>query len=546
MLSVAIMAILYTITFAKVIKAIKITPLFLWVSLYSIFWLVYQSFYSVLAWHDWIEYISFLLLFFIVSQQEFYEKELRQYYFIASITGTAMGIWGLLQYLGLFRAYYTLVPVTGSFDNPAGLAIFLSALLPFSLYFTRMGKIWYKMWGIITSIFVILVILLSNSRTGMLVVIILYILYACQNMSFPSKNRLVSKFLFLGIVLLLLVGLYFWKKDSADGRILIWLCSLDMFGDHWFFGIGSGKFQAEYMLYQADYFQQHLDSRFITLADNVKHPFNEYLKIFVEYGILGFSMVVMILVHLMMACRANRDKVFLFPVFGCILAITLAACFSYPLNYPSIVLICVFSVAIINSYYFSVWKVKRRIWVKGVVGGLIVFSFLFLKIVYRYSSSEYEWCKIARSSLKGRSEEMLPSYKEIYDWMKRDGLFLYNYGAELYQMKRYSESLKILKKCVSRFNDEDVQLILSKNYIQLGMYSEAKECLLLAAAMCPVRFIPLYELMNLHVRTEDFTEAKRYARIIVDKPVKVNSSRIWRIKRAAKVLLEQYSGRGEN
>lgn len=110
MLSVAIMAILYTITFAKVIKAIKITPLFLWVSLYSIFWLVYQSFYSVLAWHDWIEYISFLLLFFIVSQQEFYEKELRQYYFIASITGTAMGIWGLLQYLGLFRAYYTLVP----------------------------------------------------------------------------------------------------------------------------------------------------------------------------------------------------------------------------------------------------------------------------------------------------------------------------------------------------------------------------------------------------------------------------------------------------
>ena len=72
--------------------------------------------------------------------------------------------------------------------------------------------------------------------------------YGCQNMSFPSKNRLVSKFLFLGIVLLLLVGLYFWKKDSADGRILIWLCSLDMFGDHWFFGIGSGKFQAEYML----------------------------------------------------------------------------------------------------------------------------------------------------------------------------------------------------------------------------------------------------------------------------------------------------------
>ena len=167
-----------------------------------------------------------------------------------------------------------------------------------------------------------------------------------------------------------------------------------------------------------------------------------------------------------------------------------------------------------------------------------MFSLLFSRTVYCYGRSEYEWCKAARFSWEGRSEEMLPSYKEIYDWMRRDGLFLYNYGAELYQVKRYSESLKILKECASRFNDEDVQQILAKDYIQLGMYSEAKECLLLAAAMCPVRFVPLYELMNLHLRIKDFTEAKRYARIIIDKPVKINSSRIRKIKKAAKVLLE--------
>ena len=44
--------------------------------------------------------------------------------------------------------------------------------------------------------------------------------------------------------------------------------------------------------------------------------------------------------------------------------------------------------------------------------------------------------------------------------------------------------------------------------------------------------------MNLHLRIKDFTEAKRYARIIIDKPVKINSSRIRKIKKAAKVLLE--------
>ena len=95
------------------------------------------------------------------------------------------------------------------------------------------------MWGIVTSLLAIWVILLSNSRTGILIMIVLCILYVCQNISFPPRHRFVNKFLFLGIVLFLFVGLYFWKKDSADGRMLIWLCSLDMFGDHWFFGIGT-------------------------------------------------------------------------------------------------------------------------------------------------------------------------------------------------------------------------------------------------------------------------------------------------------------------
>lgn len=130
MLGVAIITILYALAFVRMVKVIKITPLFLWVFLYSIFWLMYQFFYSALAWHDWIGYISFLLLFFIVSQQEFGENELRQYYFIGSMAGMVMGTWGLLQYFELVQAYYTSVPVTGSFENPAGLAIFLSGLLP--------------------------------------------------------------------------------------------------------------------------------------------------------------------------------------------------------------------------------------------------------------------------------------------------------------------------------------------------------------------------------------------------------------------------------
>lgn len=89
------------------------------------------------------------------------------------------------------------------------------------------------------------------------------------------------------LIIAILVGLYFVKKDSADGRILIWQCSAHMFADKPLLGYGIGGFQREYMLYQAEYFRNHPGSSFIMLADIVKHPFNEYLLFLVEKGLMG-------------------------------------------------------------------------------------------------------------------------------------------------------------------------------------------------------------------------------------------------------------------
>lgn len=41
------------------------------------------------------------------------------------------------------------------------------------------------------------------------------------------------------------------------------------------------------MDYQSRFFQKNPDSRYVVLADNVKHPFNEYLFFLSEHGILG-------------------------------------------------------------------------------------------------------------------------------------------------------------------------------------------------------------------------------------------------------------------
>lgn len=538
-LGIALLVALNTIILCVQRHSFKFTPLLLGVLLFSILWLSHQFFHSTLSWYDRIEYISLCLLFFVFGQENFEEACLKQFYFVCLIMGVFMSLWGIFQYVGLTDSYYAPVRVTGSFENPAGISAFLSALFPFSLFFV--GERNYKLWGYFASSLLIITIVLSNSRTGVLAVIVTCILYGYKYMDCLKWRCSIKRYVFLGIVacvILLLVGLYFWKKGSADGRMLIWLCSWNMFLDHWFLGVGSGKFQAEYMIYQAEYFHQHPDSVFGILADNIKHPFNEYVKILVEYGTLGFSLLLVVLVNLIRIYRCHREKRILIPVFGSLLAMGISACFSYPFNYPGTCVALVLCLVIITSFT-QTFEMKKMIYVKLFKYVVLICMFWFVGAAILWGRAEFEWCRIANASLAGKTEEMLPRYREVYRCMKNEGLFLYNYGAELYQVGRYRESLEILNECSVLFNDVDLQLLLAENYVQLGMYTEAERKLLIATSMCPVRFVPLYKLMNMYLKIGNMKEVNRYAKLIVDKSVKIPSLQVDQIKNIARKFLEK-------
>lgn len=49
------------------------------------------------------------------------------------------------------------------------------------------------------------------------------------------------------------------------------------------------------MHYQADYFHRYPNSSFILLADNVAYPFNEFLHIMVDQGIMGLLFLLLLL-----------------------------------------------------------------------------------------------------------------------------------------------------------------------------------------------------------------------------------------------------------
>jgi tetratricopeptide (TPR) repeat protein len=101
--------------------------------------------------------------------------------------------------------------------------------------------------------------------------------------------------------------------------------------------------------------------------------------------------------------------------------------------------------------------------------------------------------------------------------------FLFNYGAELGLMKRYDESIRILKEAESRLNDADFYIYLGNSYENIGLNKDAELCYLKATYIMPAKFLSKVKLVSLFMRTGRQKEAIEIAKEIVSMKVKVPS-----------------------
>ena len=458
-----------------------------------------------------------------------------------AFVGIAQAVYGLGQYIHWFNNIASPgFRMSGSFDNPAGFAAALSVCFPFALLLLSKKGIYWRIIGSSSAVLIVVAVILSQSRAGVVAIIVISGIWAVKTLHIKELNNWNSHIKIVGsavLIISILVGLYFMKKDSADGRLLIWQCSARMIADTPLLGHGTGGFQREYMLYQAAYFRSHPVNSYAMLADIVKHPFNEYLLLLVEHGLVGGLLLGLIVYLLIREYRKNKSKKS-FYVMLCLIGISVFACFSYPLSYPFIRLMAVFCAALIMQNETKSWKIPRGIFsiLKPVV---LVFSVALLCCTGKIFYDEYHWNTIAQRSLAGETTIVMPDYAKLYKTMSRNGLFLYNYGAELNYTSEWKKSNLLLKKCSNFYNDIDLQLLLADNYIQLKQYREAENCLLLAHQMIPNRFIPLYRLALLYKAQGKMHDVKRIARFLIKKPIKVISSDVLTIKREMGELIHK-------
>ena len=446
-----------------------------------------------------------------------------------SLIGLALSVHGLLQYAYIVPPH-TVFPITGPFENPAGYVAVQCSCLPFSIYLCLHNKVSWSIrtLAIISSLLIILTIVLSGSRCGMLaasVAIVVILALETKAATYLKKHKSIL----LAIVLFFISGvflLYKQRPTSADGRLLIWSVCWEMIKDKPITGFGINGFHANYMDYQAAYMVTHPDSPYRMLADNITHPFNEYILLTVQFGIIGLAMALAVLVFLIKNLWKQNGP-FRSVGIAMIGASVVMCMFSYPYHYAVIwFMTLLLAIEAIPDRYMVPGKAIRY--------ALVCVSFISLIGTGCMLYHHLKWAEMSRRCIAGQTERMLPHYEKMMPCMDWNPLFLYNYAAELNYVDRYEESLRLTEDCMKTYNDYDVQILFGDNLEHIGHIKQAITVYRHASDMIPNRFIPLESMMNLYQKTGDTINARLVAKEILAKPVKVPSPQVEEIKRKAR------------
>ena len=186
-------------------------------------------------------------------------------------------------------------------------------------------------------------LILSESRTAILAAAVgLVVLFADR---IPRKYRIA---LAIAAVLVLGVGgygLYRINPDSFKGRLLVWQVSGTMIGKHPLTGSGIQTFPVDYPFAQGVYFKAHPDSPGIRFADDINRPYNDWLRLLVEQGILGVLLLLLALFFLFRTSWKVKEARLARAI---VAAVCIFALSSYPVESPGILLAAAVSLGVLS------------------------------------------------------------------------------------------------------------------------------------------------------------------------------------------------------
>ena len=488
--------------------------------------------------------------------------------FFLALTALVEVAWGFLQLYGYEHSQHHLFRLTGSFFNPGPYAGYLAIVFPLALAFAWNGNATPKMrdinrWPLtfgfplvvisrvavkwisaLACITILSVLPAAMSRASWLAVVsasaVVWLLRTKAKNArlrawlIPSKSPLIACAI-VTLAVATLAGMYFLKKNSADGRVLIWKVSLQIALEHPF-GVGLGNFPGAYADAQADRIAGGKAGETETyVAGNPEYAFNEYLQIAAESGWLSFLLFLGILLCAFRSMwKAGEGR-----MAGSLAALSVFAFFSYPFSVLPYLIVFTFLIAATAGAAET--RPCRRQPVVPCLIALLCFAVacgcLYRQYPVYLSCRQWTQCRIYYHS--GEYREAVRNYETLYPYLNDRIQFLFEYAQSLSKSGEPSRSNEILRRAMQISCDPMLYNVMGRNHQALKRYAQAEACFLKAANIVPSRIYPWYLLALLYQETGETAKARATARIVLTKEPKVHSEAVREMREKMKIIIEK-------
>jgi tetratricopeptide (TPR) repeat protein len=498
--------------------------------------------------------------------------------FIIICTGLLECIIGLKQLYGFERSNHALFKLTGTFFNPGPYSGYLSIIFPLALHYSIVfyknemrirkiilkyiankpfyhviykpnlpGSYLYGVTSLITVFLTIIIIPAGMSRASWLAIILgsLFVIFNhfsldkfLKKISSSKRKRNISIIFTLISIPCFLVALYSFKKESADGRILIWKHSFETIKEKPF-GSGLGYFGGVVGKAQYNYYKDNQPSQAeINVAGVPEYAFNEYLQICVESGlhtvIIFLTMIILTLINARKKCKI--------PESGSLITLLVFAFFSYPFSLLPFLIIFTFLLALCNSEFINNLSLESQtshkvFYISEKVASVLIISICLINRYPTYKAYE-KWNECKTYINAGLYKDTWPELKKIYPLLDDKVEFLFDYAYSLSKSNLYLKSNHILTKAMQLSSDPMLYNIYGKNCQALKQYSLAESYYLKAYYLVPNRIYPLYLLTKLYYEQGLTVKASQTAHKVLDMNIKVSSNAVEEIKDSLKYLLK--------
>ncbi len=352
----------------------------------------------------------------------------------------------------------------------------------------------------------------------------------------------------VGAILVLCIGMgwgaFHLKEDSANGRLLMWKVACQAIAERPWTGYGAEGFPTAYAEAQERYFasgQGTEEERHV--AGTPEHAFNEYLTVAVKYGIGGLAAMLAIGIATFVCALRGRA----YGVAGALVTVAVFAFSAYPLQLPDFLAAVVVLVVVAPSDSPQGGENKGDMplrWSLIILVPLLYWGMKNAEIWQARHEAAEEW-RNARTLYHMEAYSVVcEDYAPLYERMRWNHNYLFEYGRALHQTGRYEESNRILKEAERLCGDPMILNIQGKNHEALEQFDQAATLYRRAYNRLPNRLYPLYLEMEMYAspacnRPE---MAKEIAQRILETKEKVPSQAVEEMKGRARDIVMRGQG----